>query len=190
MEPQPLFVYAYLNSRIAPLDRGERYEDPLEEALQNNGMGEVTGGGTMQKKSGEVSYCGIDIDLFDAEHGVPFLADFLSERGAPKGSKLQFTLPTGEKKEVPFGNLEGLAIYLNGTDLPDDVYKHCDINYVWEEIDRLIGEKASIQGHWQGATETALYLYGPSATMMRSAIVDFAQSYPLFERARYEIVAQ
>jgi hypothetical protein len=29
----PISAYAQLNARIMPLDRGERYEDPLAEAL-------------------------------------------------------------------------------------------------------------------------------------------------------------
>jgi hypothetical protein len=44
---QPISAYAQLNARIMPLDRGERYEDPLGEALAANGFGEITGGGTM-----------------------------------------------------------------------------------------------------------------------------------------------
>lgn len=189
MKTAPLFVYAYLNARIAPIARGERYEEPLETALAKSGLGEVTGGGTMQQKSGEVSFCGIDVDLLDTDRGIPFLASFLEECGAPKGSKLQFTLPSGEKKEIPFGIFEGLAIYFNGTDLPPEVYETCDINFVWSEIERLIGETASIQGYWQGPMETALYLYGPSATAMRAAIAEFSAGYPLFDKARFEIIA-
>ena len=51
------FIVATLNDKIMPLDRGEIYEDPLEEFLKANGIGEVTGGGTMQLKSGELEYC-------------------------------------------------------------------------------------------------------------------------------------
>ncbi|RXG11448.1 hypothetical protein DSM03_11162 [Leeuwenhoekiella aestuarii] len=44
------FILATLNDKIMPLDRGEIDEDPLEEFLKANGIGEVTGGGTMQLK--------------------------------------------------------------------------------------------------------------------------------------------
>ena len=181
-------VYAQLNARIMPLDRGDRYEEPLREALAENGLGQVTGGGTMQSTQGEIEYCGIDIDLFDVPTGVPFICDFLAQRGAPRGSRLQYELE-GTKVEVPFGVSEGLAIYLNGTDLPEEAYKRCDVNEVYEEINRLVGDRGAIQGHWQGPTETALYLYGYSADEMRSLIADFTAKYPLCQRARLETIA-
>lgn len=65
-----IFAYAQLNARVQPLDRGDRYEDPLQDALVENGWAEVTGGGTMQQQSGEIEYCGIDIDLNDVEKAV------------------------------------------------------------------------------------------------------------------------
>jgi hypothetical protein len=188
MSAEPVLAYARLNARILPLDRGERYEDPLAEALAGNGYAEITGGGTGQSENGEISYCGIDIDLLDVEKGVPFICEFLSERGAPKGSALEFER-NGEKVEVPFGFLEGLAIYLNGTDLPDEVYQTCDVNELYEEIKRLLGDRGDIQGHWQGPTETALYLYGYSADEMKELIAGPLASYPLCQRARVERIA-
>ncbi len=63
----------------------------------------------------------------------------------------------GRPLEFPFGKLEGLAIYINGTDLPDEVYQTCDINFVVETINQKIADQGAIQGYWQGATETALF---------------------------------
>jgi hypothetical protein len=185
---RPIAAYAQLNARIMPLDRGEQYEDPLGEALAENGFGEVTGGGTMQSKDGEIEYCGIDIDLFDVPKGVPFVCQFLAQCGAPKGSKLQYN-HKGKDIEVPFGEAEGLAIYLNGTELPDEVYKECDVNHVYEQINRLLGDRGAIHGHWQGPTETALYLYGSSAEEMRKLIAAFLAEYPLCQRARVVTIA-
>lgn len=181
-------AYARLNARIMPLDRGERYEDPLGDALAENGFGAVTGGGTMQSKEGEIEYCGIDLDLFDLSKAVPFVCRFLTEIGAPKGSKLEYEL-NSKGVEVLFGVAEGLAIYLNGTDLSGEVYKVCDVNEVYEEINRLLGDCGSIQGHWQGPTETALYLYGNSADEMRALIAGYLAEYPLCQRARVVKIA-
>jgi hypothetical protein len=143
MNMEPIPAYARLNARIMPLDRGERFEDPLAEALEQNGYGEVTGAGTMQSEQGEIEYCGIDLDLSDVAKGVPFVCKFLSELGAPKGSMLEYEV-NGERVEVPFGPAEGLAIYLNGTDLPDEVYQECDVNEVYDEINQLLGDRGSI----------------------------------------------
>jgi hypothetical protein len=185
---EPVFAYAQLNSRILPLDRGDKFEEPLGEALAENGLGEVTGGGTIQAENGEIEFCGIDIDLTDVSKGVPFVCDFLSRCGAPKGSKLEYE-SNGKRIEVPFGTAEGIAVYLNGTDLPDEVYSDCDVNIVYQEINRLLGNHGAIQGYWQGPTETALYLYGTSADEMRDLISAFIAGYPLCQRARIVQIA-
>jgi hypothetical protein len=188
MPSEPLFVYAHINARVMPLERGDRYEDPLQEALDANGLGAVTGGGTMQAQNGEIEFCGVDIDLFDAERGLPFVGQFLAECGAPKGSQLEYTLD-GERKSLPFGFLEGLALYLNGTGLTDEVYRTCDSNFVYDEINRLLGKRGAIQGHWQGPTETALYFYGYSAAEMQSLIADLLGKYPLCQKSRLVQIA-
>jgi len=185
---QPISSYALLNVRIMPIDRGEQYEDPLGEALEESGYGQITGGGTMQSKEGEIEYCGLDIELFDLSKGVSFICEFLTKQGAPRGSKLQYEIE-GKKIEVPFGEAEGLAIYLNGTDLPDEVYKECDVNEVVETISRLLADRGAIQGHWQGPTETALYLYGSSFDGMCNLISAFLAEDPLCQRARVVRIA-
>ena len=188
MSAEPVFVYARINARVMPMDRGERYEDPLADALEANGLGTVTGGGTGQTADGEIEYCGIDIDLLNLERGLPFVGQLLAGCGAPKGSQLEYE-QDGQRKSLPFGFLEGLALYLNGTDLPDEVYKSSDVNVVYDEINRLLGDRGSIQGHWEGPTETALYLYGYSAEEMRQKIADFVGTYPLCQKSRLVQIA-
>jgi hypothetical protein len=155
---QVTFAYAKLLDRILPLERGERYEDPLQEALELRGFGEITGGGTMQHKNGEIEYCGIDLSLSDLDESTRFVCSFLEERGAARGSCLEISPHRGEKKVVPFGVAEGLGIYLDGVNLPDEVYRECDINVVCEEFSRLLEGEGEIRGHWQGPTETTLYI--------------------------------
>jgi hypothetical protein len=47
-------IVARLNDRAQPLDRGELYEDPLDEILKTHDIGEVTGGGTQLGEAGEI----------------------------------------------------------------------------------------------------------------------------------------
>ena len=68
--------------------------------------------------------------------------------------------------------------------LSPEVYRDCDINFVWAEFEKRIGPKGKIRGFWQGATETALYLYGESAAEMQKQIGDFLASYPLCKGSR------
>jgi hypothetical protein len=175
----PIVCYAKLNEKIRPIERGEVYEEPLTDALAGNGLGIVAGGGTMQLKSGEIEYVGIDVDLHQKEEGIRFVCDFLESRGAPKGSVFEI----GDER-YPFGKTEAIAVYFDGVNLPADVYQKSDINVVWAEFEKRIGPSGKIRGFWEGATETALYLYGDSASEMRSQIADFLSSYPLCHGAR------
>lgn len=77
----PVFAYAQLNARVMPMERGALFEDPLHEAIDKKGYGEVTGAGTMQSPTGEIEYCGIDLDLYDLENGPAFVCKFLTDRG-------------------------------------------------------------------------------------------------------------
>lgn len=52
--------------------------------------------------------------------------------GIPKGSALLCTAP---EIKIEVGTLEGLAFYVNGTDLPDEIYESCDINHVIEQME-------------------------------------------------------
>jgi hypothetical protein len=179
-------VVARLNDRAQPMDRGERYEDPLDAFLKANGLGEVTGGGTQLLETGEIEYCEVELDLASiAPEVLDAVAGQLQSAGAPKGSCLVYN----EGTERAIGSEEGLAVYLNGTDLPDETYRDCDIDFVYSEFNRLLAGQGAVHSHWQGPTETALYIYGTSYDAMHSAIAGFLASYPLCERARVAKIA-
>jgi hypothetical protein len=181
-----MIVVARLNDRAQPLDRGDLYEDPLDDLLRDTGLGAATGGGTQLGENGEISYCDVEIELNDADdETLKRIALVLEKLGAPKGSKL---LIEG-KEDLPFGHLEGLAVYLNGTELPQKTYRDCDVNHVYEEFNRLLEDIGSVHSYWEGPTETALYLYGTSFNLMKDAITEFLNSYPLCERARVVQIA-
>lgn len=188
-EGQSNFVVATLNDKIMPIDRGEIYEDPLDELLRNKGVGEVTGGGTMQYQTGEIEFCDIEI-LLNSENinqeDIMWIINKLEELGAPKGSKLTIE-KTGEV--IEFGKLEGLALYLDGINLSDEVYKNSDSEALANEIFRLADIKSSIIRYWQSNTETGLYFYAESFEAINSAIADFVKSHPECENSRIEQVA-
>lgn len=184
---KPSYVVARLNDRAQPIHRGEIYEDPLNEALQEHGFGEVTGGGTMLGVDKEIEYCDVEIQVVKtSDEGLALISGTLERLGAPKGSKL---IVESDGREIPFGVNEGLAVYLNGTDLPDSVYAECDSNVVFAEFGRLLADAGSIHSWWQGPRETAFYLYGPSFDAMKALILPFVDSYPLCQRARLEKIA-
>lgn len=183
-EASGTLVIVRLNDRIQPIDRGERYEDPLQELLAKNAWGEVSGGGSQLSEDGEILFCDIELQLSETTPDVLHaITDKLESLGAPVGSRVM------SEPELPFGRGEGLAIYLNGTDLPDETYRDCDADFVFSEFNRLLSGIGSVHSHWQGPTETALYVYGRTASEMRAALQPFLESYPLCNRARVVPIA-
>lgn len=115
-----------INARLRPLDRGDLHEDPLQAVLDVQAPGShVTGGGILLTADREPSCCDIDLDIEgDGRAVLELVTTTLEKVGAPKGS----TARLDEHEPVTFGVTEGLAIYLNGTDLPDEAYANSDIN--------------------------------------------------------------
>lgn len=82
------------------------------------------------------------------------------------------------------GQLEGLALYVNGTELADEVYENCDINHVISTICELIEGKGDFYSYNEHLSDTALYFYGSSYQEMVEIITPFLQEYPLCEKSR------
>lgn len=175
-----------LNARIMPFDRGDLFEDPINDMLQEAGIGEVDGGGTLQEKTGEIINCDVEICLTgNLDENYEKLKGFLGRLWIPKGSFL-----VSEDKNEEIGFLEGLALYLNGTDLEDEVYKSCDVNFVISELLRALGEDCKFYSYWQGPEETALYFYGQSFGRMNSLMTPFIEEYPLCNKSRVVQIAR
>ena len=178
-----------LNARFQPMHRHD-LEDALDELLSKSEIGFVDGGGTMMFPSGEVKFC--DIELFlndDSEATIAELEKIIDVLGVPKGSKLLWTASGGEKTERPAGRLEGMAFYLNGTELPKEVYESCDINYAIEQLESRMDGIGRLYSWWEGPQNTALYFYGQSYEKMSAAIQDFMADYPLCQKCVVERIA-
>ncbi|MEZ8018074.1 hypothetical protein AB4359_06865 [Vibrio splendidus] len=187
IEIEPEFIVVSINARIQPMHRGEIYEDPLDAILSKSSIGEVSGGGTLQSQSGEVEYCDVEIQVNSSSDGtVELVKSSLESMGVPKGSKIKVE---ATDSEIEFGTLEGLAIYLNGTDLGAEVYENSDSNHVYSELGRLTQGDGKVYSYWQGSTETAFYLYGTSFSQMKSQISELVNNYPLCQKCRIEQIA-
>jgi hypothetical protein len=188
-EPAGNFIVAQLNEKVMPIDRGLVYEDPIDEFLKEKQYGGVTGGGTLQEKTGELAYCDIEIKLSTNDIDKSVIADIIEKIesiGAPKGSKL---IIEKTKEEIPFGKKEGLALYIDGQNLSPEVYVECDINFVLSEIHRLTNIEPNADRNWQGEKETALYFFSDSFEQMKNSIAEFIETYPLCKGARVVQIA-
>ncbi|MFA9230605.1 MAG: hypothetical protein ACEQSU_07660 [Microgenomates group bacterium] len=179
---------AQLNVRIMPMDRGTVFEDPLDEFLRQHRLGEVTGGGTkMAPEPDGISHCDAEIRLEKANDTVASqVIEFLENLGAPKGSV--FRQASGAEAR-PFGLAEGLGLFLNGIDLPQEVYASTDINDVIDGCAKALGGQGALLGSWQGSRETALFFYGPSFQEMQAALIGYVATAPLCEKSRFVQIA-
>ncbi len=182
-EEREVRLILHLNARFQPKHRFE-LEDALQDILQEENAGEVTGGGTSMKENGEIDSCDIEIDFSDAQKSLGWLVDLLNAIGIPKGSVLRGTEPP-----VPVGTLEGLAIYIYESDLPEEIYKNCDINYAIKQLEQSIEGIGHMYSYRELKEFTALYFYGTSFAAMKEKMDPFVSSYPLCQKCRIEQIA-
>lgn len=176
-------VWLHLNARLQPIHREEIFEELFEEILSGYKFGELLGGGTLQRPTGEVKSCAVEMMI--RENKLEEFCALVAEMDMiPNGSKLII----GEE-EIAVGSAEGLALYLNGTDLPAEVYEHCDINYLIEQLDGALEDAKLGFSYWEGSSETALYYYGRSYAEMEERIAPIVEKYPLCAQCKMEQIA-
>src|SRR5262245_7645791 len=91
-----LLVIVHIPDPVMPIERGKKYEEPLDAALKAAHAGEVTGGGTQMgelKADGtrDVTFADVDVQVIDVDAGLVLLRQKLKELGAPKGTYLHYT---------------------------------------------------------------------------------------------------
>jgi hypothetical protein len=169
---------------IQPIARGERYEDPLQAALEAGHLGEVSGGGSSIDKEYGIQFVGVDIDLASLD-SVDLVKRILESAGAPKGSTLEFERD-GERTAISFGVTERVTIWLDGITLPDEVYT----DFSTDELGDLlmaamaIDPTSEIRGSWQGPRETSIYIHGADAEVLYQAIEPVLLTRPDCQNAR------
>ncbi|MBK9143818.1 MAG: hypothetical protein IPM23_15050 [Candidatus Melainabacteria bacterium] len=180
----PHFVVARINEYIQPIDRGDRYEDPLNDALEEKGLGEVTGGGTELSSEGRIDGVDLDIELADLDEALSLTRKTLVELGIPAGSRLTYT-QNGEEKTEMIGDLEGLEIYLDAVGLPDEVYETLDFPAEYERLTAMLknadGEPRCV---YDLNEETLITAYGPDADRLFASIETVSNTIPVFQNAR------
>ncbi|HKT51171.1 MAG TPA: hypothetical protein VJV96_12770 [Candidatus Angelobacter sp.] len=105
----PLFVYVRMPVDLDPEDRHELFAEPLQEALEKEDMGAVTGGGTMfsppdDDGEDEVQFSGVDVDIYDLARGMDLLRHELIRLQAPQGTTLLYKLEGREWEEPIYPN--------------------------------------------------------------------------------------
>lgn len=186
-EPRDQNVVIHLALRSQPAQRGEYFEDPLEEMLDAEGLGWVVGGETeLAEEPAGVRSCEIELSVRDTTpHTIQKIIAMLELLGAPKGSEIHIP----GKAPVPFGITEGLGLFLNGTDLPSEVYESADINETINGLSNAMSGTGVLRGYWEGNRETALYFYGARFDEMKKAALAYSARDPLCAQCRLEQIA-
>jgi hypothetical protein len=177
--PQTSTIVARVFEHIEPLDRGSRYEDPLDAALRAARLGEVTGGGSQLGPRGEIEYAEIEIRVDNLDDALPIIVTTLQRSGAPVESQLRG--PSGVIRE--FGEQQSVAVYLDGVSLPDAVYAALDFGDTVKRLSDAAGE-SSYHGYWQGPEETGLFFFGHNAEDMFTRIEPVLRALGIGQNAR------
>jgi hypothetical protein len=73
---------------VDPVERGEKYDDPMSTALEASGVGVMNGGGTIAGSMG-IEGCYLDIEIADHARGLEVIRAVLRVAGAPKNSTVE-----------------------------------------------------------------------------------------------------
>ena len=96
----PVFLLIHLPQGFSPIDRAERFEDPLEMALGPHGV--LSGGGTSIDEDGNPMSADIELEIYDMLRALPIIRRVLVEQQAPQGSVVT-RLTQGGDFEILFG---------------------------------------------------------------------------------------
>jgi hypothetical protein len=93
------FFYIRIPEPLYPEERGEKYEEPIAEALRAARLGKVSGGGQQLGEDKSIVYFAVDVELRQRGRGLGVLRAILARLGAPTGTVIEEFIP--EVQEPP-----------------------------------------------------------------------------------------
>ncbi|GAA1474026.1 hypothetical protein P4N68_02985 [Corynebacterium felinum] len=186
---QHIYFTLNLNARLQPYVRHD-FEDDLESQLTSSKLGVLDGGGTLLNSEGEFLSCDINFVMENpSPEKISAALTMISHLPwVPKGSRVVWE-ENGTRHTHEVGHLEGMALYLNGTDLPVEVYETANLAEIVENMNELMSPHGRIMSHWEGPKETALYFYGTDFHSMCDCTDKYRAETPLLEKSRVERIA-
>jgi hypothetical protein len=182
--PRPHYAVVTIWEHIAPVDRGIRYAEPLYEALGEDDISIVGEGSAFTKELG-IEYVNLELELADLSL-IPTIIETLEKRGAPKGSELKFS-NLDKETLVEFGTSECLALFLDGVNLPDEVYQSTDIDELVVKLRDSSEGFAEYRASWAGDYETSIHFFCDDADAMFQRMEPVISTYPLCRNCRVVI---
>jgi hypothetical protein len=178
----PFNITVRIPGHIEPMDRGERYEDPLNVKLQEAQLGEVVGGGSQLDEQFAIQSIDLEVCVADIDVALTMISKVLEECGAPKGSKLIFERDN-DSQTLEFGVTEGIALCLDAK-LPEELWD-THAQEVWPQIEQVL--KSTSAGQIYGCKSfeeaTEIYIYGLSGDAIIASLEEFRNTYPLCQNS-------
>jgi hypothetical protein len=179
-------VFARMYEHLLPIDRGSRYEDPLDAFLQKHQLGKLTGGGTQTRDGAPIFFVQVEADL-ENPRDLDLIAGKLEECGAPVGSELYMPMEDGKPMETRvFGMMECVAVFIDGQTLLPNVYSESDVNLVIANLQSSLEKErlGDLRSYWEGSEETALFFFGANAEAIATAFRPVLVKEALCQNAR------
>ncbi len=157
----------------------EEIEEFFAELFEETGLGKiVNGGGISYLDNNEVDYCDIDIDFKD-EKSIQAFIENAKHFPIAKDSLLIY-----DEMKVSIGEKEGLALYFDNKNLPEQPKSEEEVDPLIELIEAL---DASLEAkeydfffsYFEDSKITALYYYGESFEEMYKIFQDLLISNSL-----------
>lgn len=94
--------------------------------------------------------------------------------------------PANDPRKAPE---QAVLVYLDGTGLPAEVYRDCDLVTIEDRLTEIIERDGlgEFDGNEVGPAETVLFMYGPDAERLFAGIEQALREYPLCKGARIVI---
>jgi hypothetical protein len=92
-----VFFYVRIPEDVQAVGPGERYENPLQDALDAADLGEVTGGGSERSEGKSITFCGLDVEVRDRDRALALIISVLRGLNAPLGTTIEEFLPIYQK---------------------------------------------------------------------------------------------
>jgi hypothetical protein len=98
-------LFVKIPDPVLPLERGKKYEDPLDAFLKAKGLGEVSGGGSQLSQPNaagqrSIEWVGVDVEVYDPDKALPFVIEKLKELGVPNGTVIEQSEPVERTIDV------------------------------------------------------------------------------------------
>ena len=167
-EPENPTIWFEINAPLGPMDRGELFEDPLFEWLDQNGGEPIGGGGGTSFGGDGHATCDFSVDLVSRDQ-IQGAISFVESLGVPEGSS--YTVDDGDR--VPFGDLKCLILRVEKASVAGDAWSE----FV-ESVRAALGEVGKPLGTSSDDSHEELWAYGTDLERMKVAVDSLRNSYP------------